>query len=190
MASAAVGGTLEGEWFTEVSEQWPGQALSLRVRKVLHRAQSAFQDVVVFESDTYGRVLALDGCIQLTERDEFAYQAREKSNTEVQACLPTQHLVQEMMAHIPLCALRGPLRRVLVVGGGDGGVVREITRHTSVERIDVAEIDALVPQARATACSRGVLDLFFFTRRWLVNSSPPLLLDLRLAMAAFVVEAD
>ena len=80
-------------WYSEVSEEmWPGQALSLRVKEVLFQAKSDFQDVLVraplsspclhahlpqvFESATYGRVLVLDGCIQLTQRDEFSYQAR------------------------------------------------------------------------------------------------------------------
>jgi spermidine synthase / saccharopine dehydrogenase (NADP+, L-glutamate-forming) len=69
------GGVREG-WFSEVSSQWPGQALSLKVKTLLHAAKSQFQDVAVLESETYGRVLVLDGCIQLTERDEFSYQAR------------------------------------------------------------------------------------------------------------------
>jgi Spermine/spermidine synthase domain/Spermidine synthase tetramerisation domain len=67
----------------------------------------------VFESEAYGRVLVLDGVIQCTDRDEFAY--------------------QEMMAHVPLCALPSPARRALVVGGGDGGVLRELARHASLQ---------------------------------------------------------
>jgi hypothetical protein len=84
------GGVREG-WFSEVSSQWPGQALSLKVKAQLHAARSDYQDVAVFESETYGRVLVLDGCIQLTERDEFSYQAslaRQPSSTpaEMMAC--------------------------------------------------------------------------------------------------------
>lgn len=105
---------------------WTGQAMSLEVKEVLHEARSDFQDVMVFESTSYGRVLILDGVIQLTERDEFAY--------------------QEMIAHLAMCSLAEAPKRVLVVGGGDGGVVRELTRHTSVEQIDMAEIDGMVPE--------------------------------------------
>jgi len=113
-------------WFMEVSTMWPGQAMSLKVKEVLYHERSDFQDVMVFQSESYGKVLVLDGVIQLTERDEHAY--------------------QEMIAHLPLCALPEAPRRVLVVGGGDGGVVRELTRHPSIERIDVAEIDGKVPE--------------------------------------------
>lgn len=63
--------SLDG-WFREISPQWPGQAMSLQVRQILHVEQSKFQDVLVFESETYGNVLVLDGAIQCTERDEFS----------------------------------------------------------------------------------------------------------------------
>jgi spermidine synthase len=69
---------------------------------------------MVFDSATYGRVLILDGVIQLTERDEFAY--------------------QEMIAHLPLFAHPNP-QSVLIVGGGDGGVLREVCRHKSVKKV-------------------------------------------------------
>lgn len=72
------------------------------------------------------QVLLLDGVIQLTDRDEASY--------------------QEMIAHLPLCALRRAPRRVCVIGGGDGGVVREICRHASVESVDHCEIDEAVPR--------------------------------------------
>ena len=60
-------------WFTEKGSMWPGQALSLRLKKVLYHQKSAYQDVLVFESTDYGNVLVLDGVIQATERDEFSY---------------------------------------------------------------------------------------------------------------------
>jgi len=71
---------------------------------------------MVFDSATYGRVLILDGVIQLTERDEFAY--------------------QEMIAHLPMFAHPNP-ENVLIVGGGDGGVLREVCRHKSVKRVSI-----------------------------------------------------
>ena len=85
------------------------------------------QDVCVFDSDSiYGRVLLLDGVIQVTEHDECSY--------------------QEMITHLPLCALPQPATKVLIVGGGDGGVVREVAKHDSVQSIDMAEIDGMVPE--------------------------------------------
>lgn len=59
-------------WFREISSQWPGQAMTLKVNKILHVEKSLYQDVLVFESETYGNVLVLDGVIQCTERDEFS----------------------------------------------------------------------------------------------------------------------
>jgi len=93
------------------------------VEKILFQGKSDFQDVMVFQSSTYGKVLVLDGVIQLTERDECAY--------------------QEMITHLPLCSIPNP-KKVLVIGGGDGGVLREVARHSSVEQIDICEIDKMV----------------------------------------------
>ncbi|KAI4337956.1 hypothetical protein L6164_016317 [Bauhinia variegata] len=102
---------------------WPGEAHSIKVEKKLYKEKSEYQEVLVFESSSYGKVLALDGIVQLTEKDECAY--------------------QEMITHLPLCSIPSP-KTVLVVGGGDGGVLREICRHSSVEHIDICEIDKMV----------------------------------------------
>ncbi|KAL2619935.1 hypothetical protein R1flu_000140 [Riccia fluitans] len=110
-------------WFSEIGPMWPGEARSLKVEKPLFDDQSDFQHVQVFKSETYGKVLVLDGVIQLTERDEFSY--------------------QEMISHLPMCSVKDP-KRVLVIGGGDGGVLRELSRHSSIERIDMCEIDKMV----------------------------------------------
>lgn len=107
-------------WFHERGVLWPGQAMSLKVKKVLDHHRSLYQDVLVFESENHGNVLVLDGVIQVTERDEFSY--------------------QEMIAHIPLYAHPNP-KKVLVIGGGDGGVLREIARHPQVEEIVICELD-------------------------------------------------
>jgi len=107
-------------WFHERGELWPGQAMSLKVEKVLENYRSDFQDILVFESEKHGKVLVLDGVIQVTERDEFAY--------------------QEMIAHIPLHAHPCP-KKVLVIGGGDGGVLREVAKHDCVEEIVICELD-------------------------------------------------
>ena len=95
--------------------------MSLQVKKIIHHSRTDFQDVLVFESTNHGTVLVLDGVIQVTERDEYAY--------------------QEMIAHIPLYAHPNP-KKVLVIGGGDGGVLREVAKHDSVEEIVICEIDA------------------------------------------------
>ncbi|EJC99425.1 spermidine synthase [Fomitiporia mediterranea MF3/22] len=110
-------------WFREISHQWPGQAMTLRVNKILHVEKSKYQDVLVFESATYGNVLVLDGAIQCTERDEYSY--------------------QEMIAHLPLASHPNP-KKVLVIGGGDGGVVREVLKHESVENVVLCDIDEAV----------------------------------------------
>ena len=110
-------------WFTERCVLWPGQAMRLEVKNVLHREQTEFQDILIFESTTYGRVMALDGVIQVTERDEYAY--------------------HEMMTHLPMCSHPDP-RSVCIVGGGDGGIVREVLRHPNVERVVLCEIDKRV----------------------------------------------
>jgi len=60
-------------WFREINSQWKGQAMTLKVNRILHVEKSQYQDVLVFESETYGNVLILDGVIQCTERDEFSY---------------------------------------------------------------------------------------------------------------------
>jgi spermidine synthase len=91
-------------WFSEVNSQWPGVAMSFKVDEVLHDAKSEYQHVQVFRTPALGNVLVLDGVIQCTEKDECAY--------------------QEMIAHLPMFAHPNP-RDVLVVGGGDGGVIRE-----------------------------------------------------------------
>ncbi|AQK67912.1 Spermine synthase [Zea mays] len=129
--------TVVSGWFTEPrshcgkaskvqyynNPMWPGEAHSLKVENILYQGKSPYQEVLVFESSTYGKVLVLDGIVQLTDKDECAY--------------------QEMITHLPLCSIPSP-KKVLVIGGGDGGVLREISRHSSVESIDICEIDQLV----------------------------------------------
>ncbi|OZJ05975.1 hypothetical protein BZG36_01214 [Bifiguratus adelaidae] len=110
-------------WFTEKATLWPGQAMSIEVHEILHVEKSLYQDVLVFQSKTYGNVLVLDGVIQATERDEFAY--------------------QEMITHIPMMAHPCP-KKVLVIGGGDGGVLREVVKHECVEEAVLCDIDESV----------------------------------------------
>ena len=90
------------------------------VRARLHSSRSAFQQIEVFETDFFGRMLVLNNVVQLTERDEFLY--------------------HEMLAHVPLHSHPSP-ERVLIVGGGDGGTLREVLKHPSVSRVVVVELD-------------------------------------------------
>lgn len=119
-------GCLSNGWFRENETLWKGQAFSLQIKNIVFQTGSEYQDILVFDSETYGRVLALDGVIQVTERDEFGY--------------------QEMLAQVPLFACPNLGKRVLIIGGGDGGILREVCRHppTSVKEVKMCEIDAEV----------------------------------------------
>ena len=100
-----------------------GQAMTLKVEEILHTEKSLYQDVLVFRSSTYGNVLILDGVIQCTERDEFSY--------------------QEMITHLPMASHPNP-EHVLVIGGGDGGVIREVLKHSTVKHVTLCDIDEAV----------------------------------------------
>jgi spermidine synthase len=94
-----------------------------RVDELLHEVKTDHQHLIIFHNATFGRVLVLDGIVQTTERDEFIY--------------------HEMMAHVPIIA-HGQTKRVLIIGGGDGGMLREVTRHPQVSHITQVEIDQQV----------------------------------------------
>ncbi len=93
---------------------------SYEVSRILYHRKSKFQDIMVFENPFFGKVLVLDGVVQITERDEFFY--------------------HEMLVHIVLNSHPAP-RKVIVIGGGDGGTVREVLKHKSVEKVFFIEID-------------------------------------------------
>jgi spermidine synthase len=111
------------KWFAEKEAMWPGQKMCIEIDEILEEGRSKFQDILVFKSKTYGIVLVLDGVIQYTERDEMSY--------------------QEMITHLPIFAHPNP-RKVLIVGGGDGGVLREVAKHKDIEVIHMCEIDEQV----------------------------------------------
>ncbi|ALG66829.1 polyamine aminopropyltransferase [Beggiatoa leptomitoformis] len=104
-------------WYLERSRGW---ALGLALENKLFEKQSAYQKITVYQTQTFGKLLLLDDIIMVTERDEFIY--------------------HEMMAHVPLNVHPNP-ERVLVIGGGDGGTIREIVKHPTVKEAVLVEID-------------------------------------------------
>ena len=108
-------------WFSESHTE--DVKLSLRVKKHLVSEKSAYQKIDVFETPEFGRVLVLDGNIMLTERDEFIY--------------------DEMITHVPM-AVHPNITDVLVIGIGDGGVIKELSRYEQIKRIDLVEMDEMV----------------------------------------------
>lgn len=112
-------------WFSEMHTK--NVKLSIRVDRQLYTAESEFQRIDIFESEEFGRFLTLDGYMMMTERDEFIY--------------------HEMVVH-PAMAVHPNVKNVLVIGAGDGGVVRELSKYETIETIDVVEIDEMV----VTAC--------------------------------------
>ncbi|HEY0205093.1 MAG TPA: polyamine aminopropyltransferase [Acetobacteraceae bacterium] len=109
------------EWLNETL--YPDWGQRFRVVRELARVRSRYQDIQVIETASHGKVLVLDGAIQITEADEFFY--------------------QEMIAHVPLLA-HGAARRVLIIGAGDGGVLRRVLQHQGVEQAVMVEIDGEV----------------------------------------------
>ena len=108
-------------WFSEVYT--PNVKLSIKVDKHVFSGKSDLQRIDIFDSYEFGRFLALDGYMMLTERDEFIY--------------------HEMIAHVPM-AVHPNVKKVLVIGAGDGGVIRELVQYPEIEHIDMVEIDAMV----------------------------------------------
>lgn len=108
-------------WYTE--EHTDSVRFSIKVKNQLYSNESPFQQIDVFDSEEFGRFLTLDGLMMATEKDEFIY--------------------HDMIVHIPMAA-KPDIKKVLVIGAGDGGTVRELTRYDSIEKIDMVEIDKMV----------------------------------------------
>lgn len=111
--------------------------LSIKVNKQLYSIQSEFQRIDIFESPEFGRFLTLDGLVMLTEKDEFIY--------------------HEIITHVPM-AVHPQAEKILVIGAGDGGVIRELAKYPNIKHIDLVEIDQTVVEASKkylphTACS-------------------------------------
>ena len=110
-------------WIEEKLEIKKGRALRVRITKSLEKIKSEFQEIEVVESESFGKVLLIDGVIMLTESDEYCY--------------------HEMITHVPLC-VHPKAQKVLVIGGGDGGAIREILKHDNIKEIEICEIDKKV----------------------------------------------
>lgn len=108
-------------WFKEKHTE--DVRFALRIKEQLVSIQSEFQQIDVFDSYEFGRILVLDGLLMVTEQDEFIY--------------------HEMITHVPM-AVNKNIKKVLVIGAGDGGVIRELTRYNTIEKIDMVEIDKVV----------------------------------------------
>ena len=100
--------------------------LTVGVERLLFSEQSEYQLVEVYETDTWGNLMTIDGMVMLSEKDEFVY--------------------HEMLSHVGMFAHPNP-ERVLIIGGGDGGTAREVLRHQSVKKVDMVEIDETVVRA-------------------------------------------
>jgi spermidine synthase len=108
-------------WFTETVNDTVGN--TIKIKKRIFSGRSDFQKIEVLDAYHYGRTLILDGSVQLTEKDEFTY--------------------HEMISHVPLFTHPHP-EHVLVIGGGDGGTIREVMKHSTVAQAKLVEIDPLV----------------------------------------------
>lgn len=113
-----------GNWVSEVNEGW---GLTVNTTRKLLDRQTPYQHIEIYETVNLGKLLMLDGIVQLTGFDEFAY--------------------HEMMANLPFYSCAHLPRRALVIGGGDGGVLRELGRHSELESIEICEIDEEVIRA-------------------------------------------
>jgi spermidine synthase len=125
------------EW---ISEKWENLEIRYRVKEILQELKTDFQHIELVDTYQYGKMLLLDGMVQTTEKDEFIY--------------------HEMMTHVPLLSHPNP-EKVLIIGGGDGGVLREVLKYDSVEKATIVEIDPLVVgfcKKHLPAISKGAFD--------------------------------
>ncbi len=124
-------------WYTE--QHTKDVRFSIKVTDVLYTGNSEIQKIDVFESKEFGRFLTLDGLMMVTEKDEFIY--------------------HDMLVHVPM-AVKSDAKTVLVIGAGDGGTIRELTKYKTIEKIDMVEIDEEVVRVckeylHQTACALG-----------------------------------
>ncbi len=118
----------ERDWFIEWVEA-QGTAFGLKLGEKLHAERSAFQEIEIYQTERFGRLMVIDGCVMLTDRDNFLY--------------------HEMLTHPALCMHPDPAR-VLIIGGGDCGTLREVLRHDDVQQVTQVEIDERVTRLAET----------------------------------------
>ena len=122
-------------WYTE--QHTNHVRFSMKVKEQLVNKQSEYQHIAILDTEEFGRVLTLDGYLMITEKDEFIY--------------------HDMIVHVPMATNR-EIKKALVIGAGDGGSIRELTRYQGIEHIDMVEIDQMVVEVckefiPQTACS-------------------------------------
>jgi spermidine synthase len=110
------------EWFTE-QVPWAETAFSLKIKQKVHEEQSEFQHLEIYETETFGHLMVIDGCTMVSTRDNFFY--------------------HEMMSHPALYTHPNP-KRVWIIGGGDCGTLKEVLKHSSVEHAVQIDIDERV----------------------------------------------
>ncbi len=117
--------TIDDTWYTE---EWAdqGSAISLKIKTKLCDRQSPYQRIEIFETESFGRLMTLDGLVMVTQRDNFIY--------------------HEMLTHPALCSHKQP-EKVLIIGGGDCGTLKEVLKHEAVKHVDMVELDADVTHA-------------------------------------------
>ena len=108
-------------WYTE--KHTSNLGITMKIKETLTKEKSVYQEMVILDTFEYGKLMLLDGLVMLTEKDEFVY--------------------HEMISHIPLYSHPNP-KKVLIIGGGDGGTLREVCKHPSVEKAVLVEIDDMV----------------------------------------------
>lgn len=113
-------------WFHDSVEMSHGCRTSIKIQDVLCHYQTPFQELAIFETESLGKMFVLDNVTMLTEFDEFSY--------------------HEMIAHVPLLVHPDP-KKILIIGGGDGGTAREVLKHPSVQEVHLCEIDQEVIRA-------------------------------------------
>jgi len=149
----------QARWVSETLHENAGFATTYRADAVLYEEDTDHQHLVIFDNPLFGRMMSLDGATQVTTRDEFIY--------------------HEMMTHVPVLA-HGHVRKLLIIGGGDGGILREVIRHKAIEKITMVEIDPAVtdfckahlPMISAGAFDDPRLDLVFADGAKFVADTP------------------
>jgi spermidine synthase len=116
VSEPATGGWFQEKLYTNVRQTY-------EISRILYREKTEHQDLIIFETPVYGRVLALDNIVQVTQNDEYVY--------------------HEMLTHVPILA-HGKAKRILIIGGGDGGILRECLQHKTVQHVTMVEIDRAV----------------------------------------------